>query len=141
MRSIANVKYNAHTGPIFKKLKILPFPVLIEYFKLNFMYLYKKNSLPKSFRISNYWILNQDRNVPYVLRIQEDYQIPYYRLAIVSRLPLISLPKAWNASSLPDDIKSKPTYQLFKKHLKKYLLESISIVCDRLLCPSCHINV
>ena len=80
MRSIANVKYNAHTGPIFKKLKILPFPVLIEYFKLNFMYLYKKNSLPKSFRISNYWILNQDRNVPYALRIQEDYKIPYYRL-------------------------------------------------------------
>ena len=86
MRSIANVKYNAHTGPIFKKLKILPFPVLIEYFKLNFMYLYKKNSLPRSLRISNYWILNQDRNVPYALRIQEDYQIPYYRLAIVSRL-------------------------------------------------------
>ena len=141
MRSIANVKYNAHTGPIFKKLKILPFPVLIEYFKLNFMYLYKKNSLPRSFRISNYWILNQDRNVPYALRIQEDYQIPYYRLAIVSRLPLISLPKAWNASSLPDDIKSKPTYQLFKKHLKNFLLESISIVCNRLLCPSCHINV
>ena len=78
------------------------------------MYLYQKCSLPKSFRISNYWILNEDRNVPYTLRIQEDYQIPYYRLAIVSRLSLISLPKAWNAISLPDEIKSKPTYQLLR---------------------------
>ena len=141
MRSIANVKYNAHTGPIFKKFKILPFPALIEYFKLNFMYLYKSNNLPKSFRNSNYWILNQNRNVPYALRFQEDFHIPYYRLAIVSRLPLISFPKAWNESSLPENIKSKPNYQLFKKHLKNYLLENISVVCDRLLCPSCHINV
>ena len=141
MRSIANVKYNAHTGPIFKKLKILPLPALIEYFRFNFMYLYQKNSLPKSFINSNYWILNQERNVPYALRIQEDFYIPHYRLAIISRLPLISFPKAWNASSLPENIKRKPSYQLFKKHLKNFLLESVSIVCDRLLCPSCHINI
>jgi exonuclease III len=141
IRCISNAKYNQHTGPLFKKWKILPFPVLIEYFRLNFMYLYVNGGLPKSFRNENYWILNQDRNMPYALRIQEDFYVPRFRLSLVSRLPLISLPKSWNNSNMTDNIKNKPTYALFKKHIKKHLIENINVNCNRLLCPSCHINL
>ena len=105
------------------------------------MYLYVNGGLPKSFRNENYWILNQDRNMPYALRIQEDFYVPRFRLSIVSRLPLISLPKSWNNSNMTDNIKNKPTYALFKKHIKKHLIENINVNCNRLLCPSCHINL
>ena len=37
IRIIAGLKYNAHTEPSFKSLKILPFPDLIEFFSLQFM--------------------------------------------------------------------------------------------------------
>ena len=141
IRCISNAKYNSHTGILFKKLGILPFPALVDYFKLNFMYLYIKDLQPKSFRISNYWTLNQDRNIPYALRTHADFAIPFSRLALISRLPFISLPKTWNKyEEILKDLKNRPNYNLFKKHLKKTLIENIETNCNRLLCHICHLN-
>ena len=30
---------------------------------------------------------------------------------------------------------------VLKKHIKKHLIENINVNCNRLLCPSCHINL
>ena len=141
IRCISNAKYNSHTGSLFKRWGILPFPALIDYFKLNFMYLYLKDLQPKSFRIDNYWTLNRDRNVPYALRTQADFAIPFSRLALISRLPFISLPKTWNNyAEILKDLKNKPNFNLFKQHLKKTMVENIETNCYRLLCHICHLN-
>ena len=141
IRCISNAKYNSHTGSLFKRWGILPFPALIDYFKLNFMYLNIKGLQPKSFRLENYWTLNQDRNIPYALRTHSDFSIPFSRLALISRLPLISLPKTWNKhKEILKDLKNKPNFNLFKKHLKKTLIEKIDTNCNRLLCHICHLN-
>ena len=123
------------------KCGILPFPALIDYFKLNFMYLYLKDLQPKSFRINSYWTLNRDRNIPYALRTHTDFAIPFSRLALISRLPFISLPKTWNTyENILRNLKNKPNFNLFKKHLKNSLIENININCNRLLCHICHLN-
>ena len=37
VRCITNSRYNAHTGPLFKKLGILPFEKLVQFFQLKFI--------------------------------------------------------------------------------------------------------
>ena len=59
VRIIMGVKYNSHSEPIFKTLNILPLPLLIEYFKLQFFHRYLNNELPNSFE--NMWSLNAER--------------------------------------------------------------------------------
>ena len=46
IRIIQGLKYNDHTGPSFKSLKILPLPELIEFFALQFMQRFNQNYLP-----------------------------------------------------------------------------------------------
>ena len=46
LRTIAGLKYNDHTEPTFKKLEILPFPNLIEFFNLQFMQQFVQKFLP-----------------------------------------------------------------------------------------------
>jgi len=53
VRIIENSRYNAHTEPIFKNLKILPFNSLLLYFQLNFMQEFKQKHAPVAFL--HYW--------------------------------------------------------------------------------------
>ena len=57
-------------------------------------YYFKK--LPLSF--TDMWQLNIERNPERSLRNANDYFIPAHRVEIVKRLPLISLPSAWNSA-------------------------------------------
>ena len=54
VRLIANLGYNAHTGPTFKRLKILPLSSMIAYAKAIFFYKFTNNLLPSSF--SGQWL-------------------------------------------------------------------------------------
>ena len=54
IRTITLSKYNAHTLPLFKTLKILPLDSLIYFFKLQFMSKYVQGLLPVSF--NNVWV-------------------------------------------------------------------------------------
>ena len=49
IRNVANVGYNAHTEPIFKKLNILKFDDVFQKHVLNFMHQYRTDRLPSSF--------------------------------------------------------------------------------------------
>jgi len=49
LRIITNSRYNSHTEPLFKKLRILQFPQLCTYFKIQFMHSFKQEFLPVSF--------------------------------------------------------------------------------------------
>jgi hypothetical protein len=59
LRTIAGLKYNDHTEPTFKKLEILPFPNLIEFFNLQFMQQFVQKFLPEAFNST--WIYKLDQ--------------------------------------------------------------------------------
>ena len=86
VRCILNARYNAHTGELFKDLKILPFDYLSSFFKLKFMYEYKNNLLPRSF--DNLWNIRGVMNGDHLLRNNYEFTVPRFRLSLVERLPL-----------------------------------------------------
>jgi len=137
IRIITGSKYNAHTEPLFKKLEILPFPDLINFFKLQFMHRFIYNHLPSSF--ANTWIFNRDRaELGYVLRNEDDLHVPFSRLALTERLPLAAFPRIWNEFTDPN-IKNIASKANFDNQLKLFFLNDLSenVVCNRLYCPAC----
>ncbi len=97
IRVISNNKYNAHTEPIFKNLRILPFFYLVKFFKLQFMHDFKQNFLPSSFEGT--WITNRIRRegqAEIELRNDDQLYVPLARSTFVSRLPLFDFPTTWD---------------------------------------------
>jgi len=141
IRIISNSKYNAHTEPLFKRLKILPFPNLIEFFKVQFMHSFKNDFLPSSFQ--NTWVTNRIRHenqAEIELRNDDLYAIPFARTTILSRMPLTSFPKIWE--SFPnEEIKFVRNKLEFNSKLKLHYLDQLNSVpvCNKLLCPACHL--
>jgi len=147
VRIVSNSKATAHTEPIFKKLRILPLPLLVVFFKIQFMFGFAKKDIPSSF--ANYWILNREvrlRNLninnDFVVELRNDYElyIPFSRLVNTVNFPYISFAKLWN------DFKDNPVTLAkdktdFKNKLKENLLDrlSVSYSCNRLYCPHCSV--
>ena len=120
IRTICKANYRAHTAPLFKELKILPLDDLITFSRVKFMHSFHFKKLPLSF--SEMWQLNSERNPGRALRNANDYFIPAHRIELVKRLPLISLPTAWN--SAPGD-KYNVKQHLYLKNLKELLLTAL----------------
>jgi hypothetical protein len=97
IRIISDSSYNAHTEPLFKANNILPFTDLITFFNLQLMQRYIQGFLPVSFR--NTWLTNEARHqredLHLVLRNSANLQIPFARLTMTRRQPLVQLPKLW----------------------------------------------
>ena len=150
IRIVNNASYNAHTESLFKKCKILPLPVLSTYFKIQFIHLFINNKLPTSF--NNMWTTNLARRLvidddnlrdvinPYVLRNNDDLHVPYSRLSLTEKFPLFSFPTMWLDLNNPD-IKIQRTKHIFNAKLKEHLLGKLqdNFICERLLCPHCHL--
>jgi len=97
VRIIVNAKYNSHTEPIFKKLNILPFPSLCEFFKIQFMQQFTQKFLPVA--LENLWVTNvvrRDNEAQVVLRNDDLLYVPPARTSLTARLPLTSFPKIWS---------------------------------------------
>jgi len=158
IRLILNKPYNAHTEPLFKELKILPFDKLVLYFNLQVMQRYIQGYMPSAF--NNMWITNQARRdealnlnmdnnmvddriiVQRVLRNSENLNIPFARLSFSTKQPYINLPRTW-LDFTEESIKIVRNKIEFNLKLKKHLLNQLSstVTCGRLLCPACHLNV
>ena len=144
IRIVGGHFYNAHTEPIFKYLKILPFDQLIKFFNLQVMQRYKQGFLPAAF--NHTWITNQERRVNaneevnIVLRNHELLYIPPCRLSSSTNQPYVKLPKTWSEFS-EENIKIIRNKTELNSSLKNYILSSLSstIQCTRLLCPVCHL--
>ena len=143
IRIVAGAKYNSHTELLFKRLNILPFNMLSEYFKIQFMQQFTQKFLPIA--LENSWITNnirRENQAHVVLRNDEILNIPFARTSATSKLPLTSFPKLW--TEFPDEqikfIRNKPE---FNYKLKKYFIDKLNplIRCGRLLCPDCHLNI
>ena len=147
IRIICDAKYNAHTEPLFKSQKILPFNDLFSFFKLLFMYDYINNLLPSSF--SNVWPSNEARRLHHPaagqnvnLRNDSLLSIPFIRLQSHMNFPLAEFPRIWNDFHQVD-ITSTPSRPLFKKLLKEYFFSKLdeNYKCTRLLCLSCNLQI
>jgi len=139
IRIITGSKFNAHTEPLFKSCKILPLNELSLYFKLQFMQQYTQNHLPASF--IGTWTLNSARRGQNeaAMRNDDDFYIPFSRLALSDRLPSISFPKIWN--SFPNgEIKFIRNKLAFNSRLKQHFLNNLqeSVHCTRLTCQACN---
>ena len=138
IRCITNSKYNCHTAPLFKKEKILPFDLLVQYFQMLFMHDHKHKRIPRSFY--DVWRTIEENNIQYPVRNRFDYRINQARICLTERLPICTLPKVWNLYSF-EQTKNIISKEAFKINVKKNLLESIDIICKRLLCPICHLSL
>ena len=72
VRIISSSSYNAHTEPIFKKLKILPLPKLTEFFRLQFFQQFKQGLMPLS--LKNIWSTNFECNPDRLYRLRNRVQ-------------------------------------------------------------------
>jgi len=127
IRIITNSSYNAHTQPLFRKLKILPFMDLIKYQKLVFFQTIVQKRAPILF--DNIWITNRDHRLNNThrennyreLRDDNDYMIGFSRTKALQRSPLFNLPFEWN--QLPPEIQIICNVNEFKSKLKNYFMD------------------
>jgi hypothetical protein len=141
IRIITQNPYNSHTEPLFKKLGILPFPELCTFFKLQFMHNYNFGYLPQIF--DSTWVTNRTRRQGLVeteLRNDNGMYVPHARTNYLSRMPLFSFPKIWTNFE-NELIKSTKNKSEFNLNLKNHFLNNLSdtVICNRLLCPTCHL--
>ena len=134
IRLITKSKYNSHTEPLFKKLKVLPLPSLIKYFNLQFMHNFNHNLLPISF--SNSWTRLGEGI--HDVRVKDDIYVPRSRTCQTARLPWSEFPLLWNQFG-HDEIKLLSKKSSFNIVLKKHLLSLLNLVpvCNRDNCPHC----
>ena len=94
IRIITLSDYNAHTEPLFKSLKILPYHKLIYQANLSLMHSIHFEYSPQA--LHNIFPRNSDRNVNYNLRNQDDYATVRVRFNALKKFPLYALPSIWN---------------------------------------------
>jgi hypothetical protein len=139
VRIVSYAKYNSHTAPLFKELKILPLQMLIQLHLSKIMFFYKNNMLPDCF--NDTWStgleLNRITGGP-LLRNADVYQVQFARTDHLRRFPLHSIPEAWNA--LSPELQNSPSVYSFCSNFKNInILTLPSIpVCTRLFCPVCQ---
>ena len=128
VRIVAAENLNAHTQPIFKRLKILPFNKLILYFNLQLMQTFKQGLLPISF--SQAWSDNRIRRgdqLEISLRNENLLNIPFARLSSSIKLPLDNLPQTWE-NFQNESIKIISNKLEFYYKLKEHFLGELSEV-------------
>ena len=95
---------------------------------------------------NNVWTTNEARRAEDIRQIlrnsnSSDLAIPFTRLASLTKHPFIHLPKTW-IEFKNENVKIFRNKTEFKISLKNHLLGELflAITCNRLLCPSCHLN-
>jgi hypothetical protein len=94
IRILANSDYHAHTAPIFESLCILPLDKIILQAKVTFMHSIFYNYAPPSF--NNTWTTHAQRNLNHELRNDSSFYLPFPRIELYKKLPIYSMPSAWN---------------------------------------------
>jgi hypothetical protein len=93
-------KYNAHTESLFKKLKILPLPDILKFFKIQFVQCFTYGHLPPS--LSCMWTTNGERRIfnqesdGASLRNDNDLYVPLVKFNYLDNTPIYGFPRLWN---------------------------------------------
>jgi hypothetical protein len=120
IRVITNSPYNAHTNPLFQQLRILPFPSLIKFRKLQFMHAVYNNYCNESF--AGIWIKNEHRRIEHNLRNANDFLLPQLRIELFRKFPIYSFAYVWNSLG---DLKLQPNPITFRISLEEEILNQL----------------
>jgi len=144
IRIISKAKFNAHTEPLFKRKHILPLFDLLNFCKLKFMFDIVHKTSPTALHGTFIRNIDYRRTVPndddiHPLRNDNEFFVPFSRLEQISQFPYVLLPKLWN--DLPAETALIANRIRFHTELKRLYLSKLSDVpiCNRLLCPACHL--
>lgn len=135
VRSIVNARYNSHTEPIFKQLKILTIDDLFRNCQLKFYYKYKRDLLPSSFSYLKY--TPKIRN----LRTKNQLYVPNDKAELAKRHLRYRIPILINRTK-PDILTKleKLTYIGFGRYLKNDCIENYTKDCQIKNCYVCNLK-
>ncbi len=120
VRIISSNKARDHTKPIFKSLKILPFPKLYESCILKTMFKYQNNLIPVE--INDLFITNDDIHTHYT-RHRRQLNIPIGRTTMIHKTFRFKGVHYWN--TVAGKINVNCSLLTFKHNIKEYLLKEI----------------
>ena len=127
-------RYNAHTEPIFKVLRLMNVDDIFKYFSLKFYFKYKNGSLPNYFYSM---FCTNDSIHEYGTRQAHNLHIPQIHSALSKNCIRSYLPKLVQDIS-PSVITKVNThsYHGFSNYTKSYFLDRYDPVCH---IPDCYI--
>ena len=137
VRIIFKTKYNAHTDPLFKDLKLLKIEDIFRLQCLKFYFKLKNNNLPSYF-ISNFNFLQSSHIHHYNLRRTDQYRTDHYNRHTTKNTLRYIIPNLLNA--IPTTIIDKvATHSLdsFKSRLKSILIDKYETTCEKVNCYVC----
>jgi hypothetical protein len=134
MRIITNSTYNAHTSPIFKRLKILKIPDIFKLHCAKINYRKILNFLPEFHSSKLQTGLNQRQT-----RQTNDVYIHQIRHHMQKHSLNFKVGHSWN--SLPGNLKSISNISLnsFSRNVKKHYLSLYEVTCSVHNCYSCNV--
>jgi hypothetical protein len=119
IRIITGANYLDHTAPLFERTAILPLEKIITYSKAIFMHSVYYGYAPASFE--NIWTTNAQQRPDLNLRNANNIILPFPRIEMFKKLPLYSLPLAWNNLG---DLRYQYNAFTFKVALHDFLKEN-----------------
>ena len=139
IRIITNSKYNAHTDPLFKALKILKVKDICTHQEYKFLFKFHNKTLPWYFCHEMITVHSQLHS--YDTRGAQNFQLPMIRHTFVKtclryRISIIN-------NSCPSIIKEKivtHSIQGFNKYIKFYFIDSYNFICRNDQCYVCAVS-
>ena len=137
VRVIAASKYNAHTNPIFNKLKLLKAHDLFKLSCLKFYFKYKHNEVPVYFK--NYEFRSNDETHNYPTRHGDIIPANVTRTNQFQKCIRHHLPKLINET--PNQILEKiwtHSFHGFSEYIKRYYIDNYPLTCTVENCYICR---
>ena len=137
VRTISISKYNAHTNPIFKHLRLLKLQDLCTLSELKFCHRLEHNMLPIYF-YNNIFIKNSETH-NYLTWGTNNYQLPVFKHSFIKKSIRYRIPQTFNTTLnfLKDKILTH-SFRQFSKITKNHFLESYSDICIIRNCFICQ---
>ena len=136
IRLITLSRYNSHTAPLFKKLKLLTIKDMLALQELKFYYKLTHNELPAYFQ--NWQIVTNSELHRHNTRRKHDIHIVGFRHAFAKRCIRINLPRTLNAT--PQPVKDKlftHSFRGFVNYAKLIFIQKYTIECSITNCYIC----
>ena len=116
VRLITFSDYSAHSKPLFLKLNILTVYQIYNSQLAIYMYKIQNNLIP---RLGHHHFISNMAIHDYNTRSNHHLHIPYCRTKMRQNTIQFQGPKLWNL--LPEEIKSAPSVNIFKKRIRTYI--------------------
>ena len=137
VRLIVGEKYNAHTEPIMKFLKLLKVSDILKREEIRFIYKLHNKLLPKYF--INEMLVTNSQYHDYETRHRDDLRVPLGSHLFTNNIIRYRVPDISN--DLPDEIKDKlftHGYQGFSTFVKNFIIDKYKADCHIENCPICR---